>query len=286
MTENGHRSIFVQAPSGEKFEAEIPCGTPLSKLAADFFEAQGWPMQDREGQGQRAVVELANPENPDETKRLNGDDDICESMVEDGDILRIFPESVAGAVDTRARKTALISDHNDMKAMADRTSRIEFKPNRSRAPDRYDITFHYKSFVAHHPGDSKPREGDVHQARITLGAEYPRRAPFVQWQTPIFHPNIKSPGGEVCLGVLGNRYLPGLGLARIVNMLAEMVQWRNFDASHAFNEEASEWASRFENWSHIQSIGGHPFQGPIEQLLKKLERSRYPRIVFKPVVQT
>jgi len=282
---NGFRKVFVEAQHSRKFEAEIPCGTPLSKVAADFFEAQGWPAQDQQGRGQRAVVELANPENPDETKRLNGEDDICGDMVQDGDTLRIFPESVAGAVDQKARINALIADHNDMKALRNRNSRIDFKENRSHAPDRYDMTFHYTSFVDYHPGDAKPRTGDRHHAQIVLGAEYPRRAPFVKWQSSIFHPNIDPSDGEVCLGILKDRYLPGLGLARIVNMLVVMVQWRNFDASNAFNRSASKWAINPENWGYIQEIGGHPFQGPVEQLLKKFQETGQERIVFRPVHQ-
>jgi len=282
--ENGFRSIIVEAPHGGRFEADIPCGTPLSKLAADFFESQGWPTQDQRGRGQRAVVELVNPKNSDETKRLDGEDDICESGVEDGDTLRVFPESIAGAVDQKARINALVMDHNDMNALVDRNPKVTFTANRFHAPDRYDVTFHYPSFIALISGESKPRIGETHQATITLGAEYPRRAPFVIWQTPIFHPNIDPSDGEVCLGVLKDRYLPGLGLARLINMLAEMVQWRNFDAFNAFNKTASEWSVDSHNWKHIREIGGHPFQGPIGELVKKLNRDDRPSIQFRPVL--
>ena len=111
-------TILVEAPSGERFEATVPYATKLSRLAADFFESQGWPTQDRRGRGQRAVIELVNPNNPDDTKRLNGDLDIEESSVQDGDTLRIFPESIAGRVDQRARQNALISDHNEMQSLS------------------------------------------------------------------------------------------------------------------------------------------------------------------------
>lgn len=123
------RTIIVEAPSGEKFETDIPCNTPISKLAVDF-EAQGWPTEQR-GQRQRAVVELVNPQNPDETKRLNGNGNICEEGVENGDTLRIFSESIAGAMaDPHARQRALIDDHNGMKALCDRDPQISFTANR------------------------------------------------------------------------------------------------------------------------------------------------------------
>ncbi len=275
------RKIFVEAPSGERFEADIPCGTLLSRVAADFFESQEWPTQDRRGRGQRAVVELANPKNPDDTKRLNGDLDICEAGVENGDVLRIFPESIAGAVDTRARLNALIADHNNMQALERGNPKITFEANRTHAPDRYEVTFHYSSFVELPPQAHEPLQRQTHQVEIILGADYPRRAPFVRWLTPIFHPNIRPTDGAVCLGVLRERFLPGLGLARLTRMLAEMVQWRNYDAFNPFNRVAADWAANPKHWDQIKEIGGHPFQGPIEQLLKEFSRGSQPPIEFR-----
>ncbi len=282
MAEAESRRILVEAPSGDRFEAGIPCGTPLNAVAADFFESQGWPTQDRRGRGQRAVVELVNPQNPDETKRLNGELDVCDAL-ENGDTLRIFPESIAGAVDHKARLRALIADQNDMSDLAERNPAISFEANRAHAADRYEVTLRYRSFVELPPGTREPRIGDEHRVEIILGSDYPRRAPFVGWLTPIFHPNIRDSDGAVCLGVLQERYLPGLGLARLVRMLAEMVQWRNVDAFHALtnNEDARDWARDPQNFGQIQAIGGHPLQGPIAGFLKEIDRAVRPRISFR-----
>lgn len=276
------RRILIEAPSGEQFEADIPCGTALNLVAADFFESQGWPTQDRRGRGQRAVVELVNPNNPDETKRLNSEDDICESL-ENGDTIRIFPESIAGAVDQRARQTALIADHNAIIALAEEDPHITFEANRTHAPDRYEITLAYPSFIELPPGTVEPRVGETHRVEIILTTEYPRRAPLVRWLTPIFHPNIRQSDGAVCMGVLTERYLPGLGLARLVRMLVEMVRWRNFDAYNPFNKQAAAWAANPEHWQFIIELGGHPFQGPVEQLLKEFVQSQRTRITFRPL---
>src|SRR5262245_54938108 len=100
--------VFIEAPSGERFEAPVPPDTRLSGLAADFFEDRGWPLQDERGRGQRAVVELVNPADPDDTKRLNGDLEAGKAGLRDGDVLRIFPEAMAGAVDQRDRHRALV----------------------------------------------------------------------------------------------------------------------------------------------------------------------------------
>jgi ubiquitin-protein ligase len=254
-------------------------------VAVDFFEAQGWPLQDRQGGRQRAVVELVNPTDPDNTKRLNSEKDLCDSVV-NGATVRIFPESIAGLVDYHARRMALIADHRDMQELSQQNPRIKFTANRSQAPDQYDVTFEYTSFVGLSPETDKPIPGESHCVTIKLGAGYPRYAPTITWQTPIFHPNV-SPNihqeNNVCLGVLDTRYLPGMGLARLVRMLLEMLQWRNFDALNAFNKDAAAWAAKIENWPAIAAIGGYPLQGPIEEFMRELDRATQPPIVFKPL---
>jgi ubiquitin-protein ligase len=274
------RKIFVEAPSGGRFAADIPCGTPLNKVAADFFESQGWPTVDGRGRGQRAVVEVVNPHNPGETKRLNGELDACRAL-EDGDTLRIFPESIAGAVDYRDRLGALVSDQNDMNSLCEWDSTISFTANKEHAPDSYEVTLHLTGFIRLPPGEQQPETGDSHRIQIVLGADYPRLAPQVTWLTPLFHPNVQQPGGGVCLGVLQDRYLPGMGIARLVRMLAEMAQWRNFDAFNSLNQDAKDWATHTDNWPRIRAIGGYPFQGPIALLLREIERENRPRIVFR-----
>ncbi|HEY4383501.1 MAG TPA: ubiquitin-conjugating enzyme E2 [Ktedonobacteraceae bacterium] len=279
--------IYIETPTGDRFEADIPCQTKISEVAAEFFDAQGWPTDDRRrpGLGQRAVIDLVDPRNPDNTKRLNSDRDICNSGLRDGDTLRISPESRAGAVDYHARLAALTMDYNEMQALSEQNPLITFTVNLTQAPDLYTLALHYKSFIDLFPQESEPRTNDPekepHRVEIILDAQYPRRAPLVLWQTPIFHPNISPLDGTVCLGALKEHYMPGMGLARLVRMLVEIVQWRNFDAYNAFNPKAAEWATSIENWPAIEGIGGHPLQGPIQQYIDQLNRSRRPRITFK-----
>ncbi|HEY0406344.1 MAG TPA: ubiquitin-conjugating enzyme E2 [Pyrinomonadaceae bacterium] len=275
--------VYIEDTAGERFECELPAKTQLSKLAADFFEERGWPTQDGRGRGQRAVVELVDPENPDRTKRLRGEQTVGDAGLWSGATLRIFPESIAGAVDERERVRALVADHQDMNELVKWNKHIRFEPNLTHAPTLYKITFDYPSFRALSDDGHTPLISTEHRVEITLGADYPRKAPFVRWMTPIFHPNIRTDDGAVCLGVLMDRYLPGLGLARLVTMLAEMTQYRNFDMSSPLNVRAAEWAADAAHWPHIQQIGGSPFQGPVHELLALFETEAHPRLTFKPV---
>ncbi len=280
--------IFIEDTAGERFECEIPVDIRLNELAADFFEDREWPTTDNRGRGQRAVVELVDPQNPDRTRRLRGEQTIAEVQLQDGAIVRIFPESIAGVVDERERVRALVADQQDMNELIEWNPHIKFEANKDYAPTRYIVTFDYPSFRALSDDGHTPLITTEHRVEITLGADYPRSAPFVRWLTPIFHPNIDPETGAVCLGVIMDRYLPGLGLARIVNMLAEMVQYRNFDMSSALNTKAADWTLEPDHWEHIEKIGGSPLQGPVMELFKKLEEEwegegRRSRINFKPV---
>jgi hypothetical protein len=278
---NDFVQVFIEDTAGERFECELPPDTPLSKLAADFFEEREWPTQDGHGRGQRAVVELVDPQNPDRTKRLRGEQTVTDAGLQRGVTLRIFPESIAGAVDERERVRALVADHQDMNELVKWNQHVTFEPNLTHAPTLYKIAFDYPSFRALSEDAHTPVISTEHRVEITLGAEYPRKAPFVRWTTPIFHPNIRTDDGAVCLGVLMDRYLPGLGLARLVTMLAEMVQYRNFDLSSPLNVRAAEWAADAGHWEHIQNIGGSPFQGPVHELLALFETEARPRLTFK-----
>ena len=89
--------VVVRGVDGGQFQAEIPIHTPLKELAADFLADRGRSLQD----GQRAVVELFQSHERDDTQRLNPEANLDQVGLRDGDILRIFSESISGGADSR-----------------------------------------------------------------------------------------------------------------------------------------------------------------------------------------
>ena len=104
-TEESIRLLFVEDTTGEQYECRVPWGTRIEQIASDFFESQGWGTHDARGRVQRAVVELVDRDHPDRTLRLNGEDTVRDAGLNDSDILRVFPESVAGCFLGDARVT-------------------------------------------------------------------------------------------------------------------------------------------------------------------------------------
>jgi len=59
------------------------------------------------------------------------------------------------------------------------------------------------------PCDS-PYEGGVFHINIDIPADYPYNPPKMKFETKIWHPNISSQTGAICLDVLGKEWSPAL----------------------------------------------------------------------------
>jgi ubiquitin-protein ligase len=262
--------FYIEDPAGDIYSAEAMSNTLVRDVATDFFEERGWPTRDQAGRAQRAVVERVDPDNPESTRRLRPDQTLHDAGVQQEDTLRVLPESVAGAVSPHQRLRALIVDHREVQALAEEDpEHIHVKTNADHAPTVYEVTFRYPGVKM---GDRGVELIDEHQLEIELPAEYPLQAPKVRWRTAIYHPNI-SANGLVCLGVLMERYLPGLGLAYIVRMLRDIAQYRNYDLHGVYNLEAAVWARSPEGQQVIMKLGGVPEEQPLDVLLDLARQS-------------
>lgn len=263
-------TIFIEDTAGDKFECDLEPNTTIGALAAEFFESMKWPELDGMGRGQRAVVELVpigGSSGGSKAIRLKADQTLADAQVHDTATLRIFPESIAGSMDVHLRNTRLVSDLREIDDLCEDNEDLDFEANDDYAPNEYIIYMYYESFIEKPTNGQRPKTSDEHKVEIKLPSEYPLAPPRVKWLTPIFHPNIHQQDRTVCLGQLQDRFVPSMGLARVVLMLAEIAQWRNFDIFGAFNQEAARWASQQENWKYIAEIGGTYFQIPRRTLI-------------------
>jgi len=272
--------FYIEEPAGNLYEAEALSTTLVRDVASDFFEERGWPTRGPNGQPMRGVVERLNPANPERTTRLNPNHTLEEAGVRDQDTLRVLPESVAGAVNPHERLRALVVDQREvLELAASDPERIQVRTNADHAPNYYEVTLRYTGVKL---GDHGPELTSEHRVEIILPADYPLQAPVVNWLTPIFHPNI-SARGDVCLGILAERYLPGIGLAYIVRMLIDIARYRNYDLHGVYNLDACKWAQSPEGQKMIRQIGGAPEEQPMDVLLEQLRKVGRPRTRFTPM---
>lgn len=262
--------IFIEDTAGERFECDLDPNTTVGTLAAEFFEHKQWPELDGRGRGQRAVVELvqiAGPAGRSKAIRLKPDQTLADAEIGTDATLRIFPEAIAGAMDTTLRITRLVSDLREVENLCEDNEDLDFEANDEYAPSDYIIYMYYETFIERPLLGQRPATSDEHKISIKMPADYPTAPPLVQWMTPIFHPNIHPQERVVCLGKLQDQYVPTMGLGKLISMLIEIVQWRNFGIKSPYNPEAAAWASDPNNWEYIREIGGSPLPLPWQSLI-------------------
>ncbi len=165
-------------------------------------------------------------------RELNDDETLASASIPDGDRLMLTADITAGAgtniVADSPRMRRLRADYELMQELSARTDLISVTaqaPHPNLPPERYIVTFKCKSII----GIDKignPKFGEHHQVEIYLHNQYPQRWPGMKWLTPIWHPNINHLNGSVCIDAAW--WTASRSLDRLVIMLGEMLQWKNF----------------------------------------------------------
>jgi ubiquitin-protein ligase len=163
-------------------------------------------------------------------RELKENETLGSAGVPDNDRLMLTADITAGGVDLSQspRIRRLRADAELMRELAARSDLISFtaqSPQPNVPPERYIVTFKCKSIVG---VDllGKPKYAEHHQVEIYLHNQYPQRWPGMKWLTPIWHPNINHINGTVCIDAAW--WTASRSLDRLVIMLGEMLQWKNF----------------------------------------------------------
>lgn len=186
-------------------------------------------------------------------RELREDETLAEANVPENDRLMITADITAGAgtsVAETPRMRRLRADHELMLEMAARSDLISFTASSTRPnlpPERYVISFKCKSIVAV-DRQGNPKYAEHHQVEIYLHNQYPHRWPGMKWLTPIWHPNINHLNGSVCIDAAW--WAASRSLDRLVVMLGEMLQWKNFHDDPTkppfpWDAEAARWSREY-----------------------------------------
>jgi hypothetical protein len=156
----------------------------------------------------------------------------------------------------------LRGDQELMNELAARSSLISFQAKPAGPglpPERYIVTFKCKGITGIDK-KGRPKFGEHHQVEIYLHSQYPQRWPGLKWMTPIWHPNINHLNGSVCIDAAW--WTASRSLDRLVIMLGEMIQYKNFHDDPAkppfpWDMEAARWCREYR--------ASHPDTFPVDK---------------------
>jgi len=241
-------NVTLILPSGGARTAEVPDDVSIRDLLSELTSLLQLPLVGPDGRPMAYRLDSKAL-----GRELNEDETLAQAEVPENDRLMITADITAGAgtsVADTPRMRRLRADHELMLEMAARSDLISFKASASRPnlpPERYIVTFKCKSIVAV-DRQGNPKYADHHQVEIYLHNQYPHRWPGMKWLTPIWHPNINHLNGSVCIDAAW--WAASRSLDRLVVMLGEMLQWKNFHDDPTkppfpWDAEAARWSREY-----------------------------------------
>ena len=242
-------NITLILPSGGARNAEIPDDVPVGGLLAELASMLELPTVGPDGRPMAYRLDSKAL-----GRELQEKETLADANIPENDRLMITADVTAGAggpsVAQTPRMRRLRADHELMLELAARSDLISFTASSSRPnlpPERYIVSFKCKSISAV-DRQGNPKYSEHHQVEIYLHNQYPHRWPGMKWLTPIWHPNINHLNGSVCIDAAW--WAASRSLDRLVVMLGEMLQWKNFHDDPTkppfpWDAEAARWSREY-----------------------------------------
>lgn len=240
-------NVTLVMPSGGARTAEVPDDVNVSDLLSELTTLLQLPTVGPDGRPMAYRIDSKAL-----GRELNNEETLSSAGIPENDRLMLTADITAGgtSVSESPRMRRLRGDHDLMVELAARSDLISYKASSTRPnlpPERYIVTFKCKSIIGV-DRQGNPKYGDHHQVEIYLHNQYPQRWPGMKWLTPIWHPNINHLNGSVCIDAAW--WAASRSLDRLVVMLGEMLQWKNFHDDPTkppfpWDPEAARWSREY-----------------------------------------
>ncbi|CAI9275226.1 unnamed protein product [Lactuca saligna] len=155
----------------------------------------------------------------------------------------------------------------------------------SLLPDEKNIR-HLTAII---PGPvSSPYEGGMFHVDITLPDAYPFAPPVMKFTTKVWHPNISSQTGAICLDILQNNWSPALNLKTALLSLQALLSVPEPNdpqdavvAEQALNDHAS-FVATAKSWTEEFAKGS---SADFNVKVQKLVEMGFPEALVKTTLQ-
>lgn len=241
-------NVTIVLPSGGARSAEVPDDVSLHELMPELISLLDLPTVGPDGRPMSYRLDSKAL-----GRELKENETLGAAGVAENDRLMLTADITAGGVISVAgspRMRRLHADYELMKELVARSDVISFNAVGARPnvpPERYIVTFKCKSIIDVDRAGN-PKYGNHHQVEIYLHNQYPQRWPGMKWMSPIWHPNINHLNGSVCIDAAW--WTASRSLDRLVVMLGEMLQWKNFHDDPTkppfpWDAEAARWSREY-----------------------------------------
>ena len=251
--------VTIVLPSGGARTADVPDDVPVRDLLTELTSLLDLPTLGPDGRPMSYRMDSKAL-----GRELREDETLAAAEVPANDRLILTADITAGAVtlDQSPRMRRLRGDFERLADLTTHTDLIRFEAQPARPglpPEKYVITFRCKGIAAVDK-KGRPTFSEHHQVEIYLHNQYPQRWPGMKWLTPIWHPNINHLNGTVCIDAAW--WTAGRSLDRLIIMLGEMVQYKNFhddptQPPFPWDPEAARWCRGYR--------ASHPDAFPVDR---------------------
>ncbi|KAG8467898.1 hypothetical protein KFE25_006950 [Diacronema lutheri] len=127
-------------------------------------------------------------------------------------------------------------------------------------PDESNL-LHWKATIKGPVGT--PYEGGIFRIDIQLPSDYPFVPPKMKYETRIWHPNISSESGAICLDILKNEWSPALTIRTALLSLQALMSAPEPDdpqdavVASQYKKNTAEFSSTAKYWTETYASGSN-----------------------------
>lgn len=77
--------------------------------------------------------------------------------------------------------------------------------------------------------EETPYSGGVFKLHVVIASDHPYSPPTIKFDTKIYHPNISTKDGSICLDILKNNWSPALTLEKVILTISALLASPNPD---------------------------------------------------------